>query len=79
MTVYWGTIALVGYLVVMARAFDPSVDSRALGRLPENRLTQIFLLSAAVVLAFVAGFRWQVGADFNAYMTNYGRYSQDFF
>ena len=79
MTVYWGTIALVGYLVVMARAFDPSVDSRAMGRLPENRLTQIFLLSAAVVLAFVAGFRWQVGADFNAYMTNYGRYSQDFF
>ncbi len=79
MTVYWVTIAAIGYLVLMTRALEPALDARPLGKFPVATSSRILLASAAAVLILVAGLRWRVGTDFGQYALNYDAYKRDFF
>lgn len=74
MTVYWVTIAAVGYFVWMARATDPMLDQRMPGKLPASATSRILVAAAALVLMVVAALRWGVGTDFGQYVLNYEIY-----
>lgn len=78
MTVYWLTIAAVGYFVWMARATDPMLDQRMPGKLPASATSRIFVAAAALVLMGVAALRWGVGTDFWQYVQNYEIYKGSF-
>lgn len=41
-------------------------------------MTKLFFVFACMVMIFVAGFRYYVGADFGAYFSNYQRYADNF-
>ncbi|MEZ5114071.1 MAG: EpsG family protein [Nocardioidaceae bacterium] len=79
MTAYWVTIALVGYLMWMAKLSEPAMNERQMGTLPTKPLARILVLSAALVLMIVAALRWKVGTDYGQYVINYDSYKLSFF
>lgn len=79
MTVYWVTIALIGYLVWMARIAEPAMNDHAMGTLPNRPLARLFVLLAALVLMGVAALRWRVGTDYGQYVAGYQIYKASFF
>ncbi|MEI2671604.1 MAG: EpsG family protein [Marmoricola sp.] len=78
MTVYWVTIALVGYLLWMARLVDPALNEHPMGRFSTKPLARLLILAAALVLMLVAALRWRVGTDFYQYILNYTKYKSAF-
>ncbi len=78
MTVYWVTVALVCYFVILARLLDPAIDARTMGQLPSAFTSRAGIGLASLVLILVAGFRWGVGTDFYQYVQNYEPYKASF-
>lgn len=78
MSVYWLTIAAVGYLLFLTRSIEPRIDQRPLGTLPRTTSSRLFVTLAAAVLILVAGLRWGVGTDFFGYVRNYETYKTSF-
>lgn len=79
MTIYWVTIALVGYLMWMAKLAEPAMNDHTMGTLPTRPLARLFTLMAALVLMLVAALRWNVGSDYGQYFENYDSYKLSFF
>ena len=79
MTVYWFTLAALCYLLWMAKALDPSLDTHPPGQLPKATTSRVFVGAAALLLIGVAALRWGVGTDFYQYVQNYDLYKTSFF
>jgi hypothetical protein len=78
-TVYWVTIAAVGYFVFLSRRMDPGLDERPMGQIPATFTSRLGLALASLILICVAGLRWGVGTDFFGYVRNYDIYKVHFF
>lgn len=67
MKVYYATILLTALFSIMAELFSCRHTGMAGSLKNEPRLTKLLLFLAASILIFVAGLRYNVGADYGAY------------
>lgn len=78
MSVYFATVCIVAALTLTAEF----IQSEHAKRLSTGRATQAFpskflVLMAGLVLMFVSGFRWMIGADYLQYTRNYVIYRDE--
>lgn len=78
MTVYYVTIIFVGILSVLSQKSDYKVRRICQDRVIHTVSSKFFFFLCISVLIFVAGFRYRVGTDFNAYFMSYERYAEEF-
>lgn len=78
MTVYYVTLGVVAYFLVMAELTNRRVSQGLAEPTSRSNPSRTFLLLAAAALSFVAGLRWKVGTDYGGYARNYEPYQDSF-
>ena len=80
MSVYFITVFLVFLFCYWAQKYDyKTVDTTSTEKTIHTSSTKIFFIFVAIVLIFVAGFRYYVGTDYGGYYNNYKHFADEFF
>ena len=80
MSIYYIVVFCVVLFCTWAQKYDYKIiDTTSTEKIKHTSSTKMFFVFAVIVLIFVAGFRYHVGADYGAYYRGCENYSNSFF